>query len=1081
MRWPPRPPLPPPRRAVSPRRFALAIAVVCAWVCSSQCAAEALLVETQRTNRVFAPGDSFDFVVAADPPGIAPGEAFEFVIELRDVERRRVVWREEPTRAEASDEPTKLPVSVPLPITGGAYRVTLRATRPTGFANRFRVAGSPKELCRREFDVVVLEESAPATGIADWRQVYAFDPASSRWRDRLPDWTGWRRLPWIDAGPFGSRNGRGAPTVRDGYVELAPGGEAGDAHWRAYPLATAGAGEPCLLEIEFPPNAEQQLGVTLFDALAGGRLGPVSDGVVVEAPPWGDAQPRTIRFVCWPKTDGPLLVIHNPSPDRPARFGRIRVSQPERSATTTTDRPTPVLLDFATSPIERFVGLEAAAGEATASETLRLAQRLADRVELAGATGAVVPIAGGDAIETAADDLPTLRRSDLLLRVFGRRGLALTHAVDFDADFAGRTALDPDTRSEMLATLNAAHRLGVGHKSYAGVALRVGPRSPLLFTKGAEGYDTNTVDRFLADRDLRWPADVARDPARHAAAIQASLAREWDAWRRAETDRFHASAAELVGDRLLLLPRNLHRERGLAAATTPRLGREPNATALLTGLGLRPTDTLAAPWAIAPRRPLDRHAFETGAARRVREALGGLSLAASIGSLFERAKLIDAERWFGDRIELRSVPTPYHGAAPTFASALAEDSYLAIVDGGPATVGLLSERAVRLRRTLASRSRGAEKIGETVADEGVRATVSRLGEESLLTVVNTSPWTSRGEIAIDLQQRCVVTPVDAHPGEGDWREPGSGVLAFDLEPFEVSQWRFLASGVAAKVVRAELPSEAREQVAARVEEINRRDRSVRRPIQLIANPSFEDADGAIAGWRVARGSATPRSDAAHDGARSLALATVDDGAAILSEPFRSPSTGQLAVQLAVRSIDLDSAAEVRLVLEQEGGDYRVETAVPAASLTPGDDPDAWRELVFAVDDLPLGDERPLRLRVAIVGAGAILLDDVRTESLKLPLASYAEDLRPQQFALVRLLSNAEAALEQGRVNECRELLDGYWPRFVAEYFPPAPERPFEPAPAEAEASVEVETPDDDPEESTSVADRLKRYLPSFLR
>jgi hypothetical protein len=106
------------------------------------------------------------------------------------------------------------------------------------------------------------------------------------------------------------------------WVELAPQA------WQAYPLSIVSPGAPHILEVEYPSNVEQTLGISIVEPNAAGQVGPIGldSGIDVPAPEAGHKPGvRRHRLVFWPHSKTPYLLLANRREFSPAMFGKIDV------------------------------------------------------------------------------------------------------------------------------------------------------------------------------------------------------------------------------------------------------------------------------------------------------------------------------------------------------------------------------------------------------------------------------------------------------------------------------------------------------------------------------------------------------------------------------------------------------------------------------------------------------------------------------------------------------------------------------------------------------------------------------------
>ena len=94
------------------------------------------------------------------------------------------------------------------------------------------------------------------------------------------------------------------------WVELAGDG------WQAYALPLARPGEPHILEIEYPGDRTQSLGVSLLEPNAAGNVVPVGVDGMIHVESTTDKKQR-YRLIFWPRTKQPYLVLTNRDESKP--------------------------------------------------------------------------------------------------------------------------------------------------------------------------------------------------------------------------------------------------------------------------------------------------------------------------------------------------------------------------------------------------------------------------------------------------------------------------------------------------------------------------------------------------------------------------------------------------------------------------------------------------------------------------------------------------------------------------------------------------------------------------------------------
>ncbi len=100
--------------------------------------------------------------------------------------------------------------------------------------------------------------------------------------------------------------------------------------WEAYPVPIREIGKPHLLEIEYPANFPQQMGVSILEPSVWGGLFPTSQdyGLVVQEETFENRSSNEsgrFRVVFWPRTQAPIILLSNCSSKTAAAYGQIRV------------------------------------------------------------------------------------------------------------------------------------------------------------------------------------------------------------------------------------------------------------------------------------------------------------------------------------------------------------------------------------------------------------------------------------------------------------------------------------------------------------------------------------------------------------------------------------------------------------------------------------------------------------------------------------------------------------------------------------------------------------------------------------
>jgi hypothetical protein len=571
-----------------------------------------------------------------------------------------------------------------LPADEGAYDIVLDAVERRGMRwNR--------ELARTKVQVVAIASEPPPRAVDEpWKILHDLDPGSPRLHERL------RRLPArgfqampraavaFPAVPMPSfpRPSLSMPRMADmplpDVSSLVPrlGGLLASGHstvvphplgamlrlpqaasakspaWEGIVIATAQPGMPHVVEIDYPSDQRATVAACVLEADAAGsgvKIRHAGGFDVAAAAHDGPATLSTYRFVFWPTTRQPLLVIANPLTTGPALVGHVRVlAGPTRlPKASTPKRPMThrheLRRTFAVLPTidltEAYGGLGVVAPDAARTTTdwvshLTAIRHSADTIAAQGLAGGVVPVyAGGAAawpsIHTRsparwapadAIDGPTHDLLSVAAHVYVREGLAFVPALCFDSampaleslrmgiDATGITCVGADGRPRKIPggihynildprvqqaveelVGEAADRLS-DLPGVAGMALLL-PDTGWLHLPGiAWGLDDVTFGRFVATMGGAESETGGDRFAIRAKLVTGGLRNEWLAWRTGEVSAFYSRLAARIGARdgrtLFVVPTTLLATGELASRFRPVAGPSSPQSDLLREIGL---------------------------------------------------------------------------------------------------------------------------------------------------------------------------------------------------------------------------------------------------------------------------------------------------------------------------------------------------------------------------------------------------------------------------------------------------------------------------------------------------------------
>lgn len=431
-----------------------------------------LRVAMQRDSLVFAPGEALSLEIRPHRLGAAPGSRVEIEWRLKAAaagDRGPPLQRHTLTQAAGSDDRLE-PVAIELaaPAAEGVYDLVVTASvrrLPGGF-------GLKQKLAERLVQLVVVEGQPPAPRdtAAEPENLFELDPTRPGWRDRFGSI---RFLPGQPRkGPLSFGEIQTWDHPLGAMLQLAPAAGEEQTPWVAYPLPVKEPGRPHVLEVEYPNNVPQTLGISIVEPNAAGAVMPIGldSGVHVPAEAANQpAGPARHRLVFWPRTREPYVLLTNRSGQRHAVFRQVRLSalaEPLVRQRPASPRGTRLVAGYLDRPLfcENF----------SAPETLDTwsgrslddwqsfyhgARRLMEYLHYTGYNGVILGVAADGSTIYPSDVLKPTPRYDtgaffdsgqdpvrkdvleLLLRLADREGLRIVPAVHFETPLPELEAL----------------------------------------------------------------------------------------------------------------------------------------------------------------------------------------------------------------------------------------------------------------------------------------------------------------------------------------------------------------------------------------------------------------------------------------------------------------------------------------------------------------------------------------------------------------------------------------------------------------------------------------------------------------
>jgi hypothetical protein len=659
--------------------------------------------------------------------------------------------------------------------------------------------------------------------------------------------------------------------------------------------------------------------------------------------------------------------------------------------------------------------------------------------------------------------------------------------------------LHPRVQEAMLAAVReVAGRYG-RHPSFAGLAIQLSAQGYAQLPGPTWGMDDVTIARFERDTQIKVPGEGPDRFAQRARFLSEERLKEWLQWRADLLGQFYGRVqAELIAAqpdaRLYLAGADMLSGDQLQRELQPALPREMAITEamLRVGIDARLYDeagiVLLRPERIAPQWSLARQAaaleiqqmMEIEHRRDMRLPFEGSPIPGSLffhepqelrlASFDEKSPFQPAYTW----LAAQPVPSAWQNRRRFVHSLAALDSQVMFDGGWQLPLGeedwLRDVVAVYRRLPAIPFQRLADQSGSDVAQPLCIRYASHEGA-TYVYVVNDAPFAATARLDFACPSECEMQELSGVRQVPALTRDASGTSwTVELGPYDLVAVRFSAPQVTITRARVQVPAQVEAELKAKIDDLKNRAATVSHAqlpsFQALENPGFDRpaaADGEIPGWTrwTPAGSAIELDGTQkHSGGQAVRMTSRGAGARLTSRPFDPPTTGRLTMAVWLRGADGPSPAQVRYVLE---GEFRGEPFIRWQTCRLGPQ---WQPFVVEAADLPLAGLSRLQVRFDLLGPGEAWIDDVQFCAV---VFSQAE-----KNALLKLIEPANVKLDRGQVRDCLQLLEGYWPRFLAENVPirepSVVRRPRPPADRPPET-----------EESPGVVDRMKAFVPKRIR
>jgi len=317
-----------------------------------------LRVRLSQDSVIYEPGEVAEFEVQPHLLPMPEGTKVRIQAQLTSARGgREVFWTfdHDVVMPAESGETEPLAMPVKLPDVEGVFDLKITAQRrglgkglnwkPTVEERKVQLVAIARQRPANAPTAAAIGNGAAATGSPLDTVVCEIDPASPPWWERLGNAS---PIPGLRRGPLG--NGDAAPWQHalGPLIQLGPGGKPPNNSWEAYPLPIVRPGQPHIVEVEYPTDVPQTMGLSIVEPNASGTVAPIGldSGVyLADEEALGTAKLARHRLVFWPRTRTPLLLVTNHRDGSRAVFGKIRVLGPKPAGISPLARETgPVML-----------------------------------------------------------------------------------------------------------------------------------------------------------------------------------------------------------------------------------------------------------------------------------------------------------------------------------------------------------------------------------------------------------------------------------------------------------------------------------------------------------------------------------------------------------------------------------------------------------------------------------------------------------------------------------------------------------------------------------------------------------------
>ena len=626
-------------------------------------------------------------------------------------------------------------------------------------------------------------------------------------------------------------------------------------------------------------------------------------------------------------------------------------------------------------------------------------------------------------------------------------------------------------------------------RNYQGLAVVCRPDTfTMLPGSQNAGYDLMTLKRFDSNV-VAQPEDESL--------IKAEQMPEWLDWRADQMSKFYLRLKAAVSDsdsnsKLYLALVDVFKNDEIQGELSPSLSRPLDLGNAMLKLGFSAVLneqkglSIMRPQQLAPMHSLSAKKSEIAVkeSEKWKSWFGNSTYTSSL--FLHRSSWAHFEKLEGSAVvgqtsdpimRLQHLEPAGDWSCERFATALLELDAKMIVDGG-----LLLNTSVdpRLRAFVDVFSQLPDIEFANVAHQNHRNDLhpiaTRFAHEdgnTYLYCVNGSPWSIDVQVQSNLNALSVTLLSAMHQNE-TLNVDESGLITFKLNPFELFGIKTNSTN-SFEFFDYKLPATASRDLNKTYYQMRSRviASGNARPINVLADPSFENDDFSV-GWTIGNQDREyiRKDQGGSESKSSLRISNSESNSVwVRSNKFKVPETGRLSVSVWLKTDDSTKQPPLRISIEGADPESNYYRFAKVGSLATGDSGnqlgEQWRRFAVHFTDLPLENLPGLRIGFDLMGPGQVSIDQVELFDRWMD----DSDLK----ALTQMFASIGPLLERPeKMEQCRQILSGYWPQFLRDYVD-------QPATQNVQ-QAEIRVSERQPQQRSSMRRRFRRFVsPSIFQ